>query len=379
MGIFNRDRSISGMQLDGNLAIQAHLGEMLVWDGTRAAFVSVPCARVSTTVVVPAVSAGAVSSVSKSVGSVAVVVPVLTASSVVRPETTVIVTARATDPSVRGDSTIMAEVITVAGQTLPAVAAQSFSASVVALAAPSGAVVRIPVVAAAFSAVVAATVVNAMPVVPVITATGTAVLNSPVAAVNVAARVPVVSGSSRVTVLAVTGEVATAVPVVSASSAVAAVKAVVTALAPVPVVTGASFAVAGMTKNGSQTTTAGASGARKDVTGWTADSGSTVTSNALIVSGPKTSATISGQIRLTTAYPTSTIITPYLTVNGTLVKTGTAVTVYGETKNVPVSVTYTVSAGDAVKLQYSNIDSDSGIPAAGDTIVAGVSTFLRVT
>ena len=139
------------------------------------------------------------------------------------------------------------------------------------------------------------------------------------------------------------------------------------------------FTVSGMTKNGNQTTAGGASGSRKDVINWTADPGSTVTANALIVSGPKTNATISGQIRLTTNAVTATYLTPYLLVNGVLVKTGTTLLVDAETKNVPVSVTYTVAAGDAVKLQYSNEDRDSGIPAAGDTIVAGSLTFLRVT
>ncbi|MDV6271119.1 hypothetical protein [Rhodococcus globerulus] len=139
------------------------------------------------------------------------------------------------------------------------------------------------------------------------------------------------------------------------------------------------FTVSGMTKNGNQTTAGGATGSRKDVINWTADSGSTVTANALIVSGAKTNATISGQIRFTTPAATSTTFWPHILVNGVLVKTGTAVIVDGETKNAPVSHTITVAAGDAVKLQYSNEDTAAGYPIAGDTIVAGSLTFLRVT
>ncbi|OOL31845.1 hypothetical protein GQ85_10945, partial [Rhodococcus rhodochrous] len=41
MGLFSRGEAPVGLILDGQPALRAYLGAVLVWDGTRSAFVSV--------------------------------------------------------------------------------------------------------------------------------------------------------------------------------------------------------------------------------------------------------------------------------------------------------------------------------------------------
>lgn len=285
MGLFNRGQSISGMWLDGKPAIRAYLGDVLVWDGTKPAFVNVPRALASALAVAPAVRADASITSVRAMGSSSVIAPSLTAFATVDPETAVIVTAQASAPVVRADSIIMVETITVGAQALPAVAAQSSAATVAAPAAVVSVVTPTPSVAAHFATTVPAIAVNVSAQVPVITATGAAVVNVPVAAVNATARIPVVSGNSSVVAFAVTADAAAKTPVVTASSNVSPPKAAATGLAPVPVVQGINFTPTGMTKNGNQSVT---SATAIKVTGWTADSGSTVSGNGLVPGGSKT-------------------------------------------------------------------------------------------
>lgn len=236
MGLFNRGQSISGMWLDGKPAIRAYLGDVLVWDGTKPAFVNVPRALASAAAVAPAVRADASMTAVCALGSSSAIAPSLTAFATVDPETAVIVTAQASAPVVRADSIIMVETITVGAQALPAVAAQSSAATVASPAAVVSVATPTPSVAAHFATTIPAIAVNAAAQVPVITATGAAVVNVPVSAVNAMARVPAVSGNSSVGAFAVTADSTAKIPAISGSSNVTAVKATASSLAPIPVV-----------------------------------------------------------------------------------------------------------------------------------------------
>lgn len=293
MGLFNRGQSISGMWLDGKPAIRAYLGDVLVWDGTKPAFVNVPRALASASAVAPAVRADASISAIPALGSSSAIAPSLTAFATVDPETAVIVTAQASTPAVRADSIIMVETITVGAQALPAVAAQSSAATVAAPAAVVSVVTSTPSMAAHFATTIPAIAVNAAAQVPVITATGAAVVNVPVSAVNAMARVPAVSGNSSVGAFVVTSDATAKTPVVTATSNVSPPKATATGLARVPVVQAINFTPSGMTKNGSQTIP---TNTLTQVTGWTPDAGSTVTSDALVVNGSKTDAHFEGAV-----------------------------------------------------------------------------------
>lgn len=133
-----------------------------------------------------------------------------------------------------------------------------------------------------------------------------------------------------------------------------------------------SFSPSGMTKNGSFASANGS--AWVDLPGWAAESGSTVTSNALISSGGKTNATISAQVAYTIPSGSNTVGVRIL-VNGVVIYTnpdkGTGY-IYGATTIlIPMSTTYTIPAGAAVKVQIKTQYS-------GDTIATGTNTYLRI-
>ena len=373
MGLFNRGQSISGMWLDGKPAIRAYLGDVLVWDGTSPAFVNVPRALASALAVAPAVRADASITAVRTLGSSAAYAPSLTAFATVGPETAVIVTAQAGIPVVRADSLILVDVITVAAQALPAVAAQSSSAAVEVPSISVSASVPTPTVAAHFATTIPAIAVNASAQVPVITATGAAVVNVPVSAVNAMARVPAVSGNSSVVAFAVTADASAKIPTLTSSSAVSAVKATATALAPVPVVVANNFTASGMTKNASAQNWSGSS--TFQVTGMVAESGSTLSGSALLPNGAKTGATVTAQVSISaTNFMTS--ITAELRKNGTLVPGGTVTVSTSSTSTATLTIpTRTV---DVVGTDQFTIWVTPG-GASGGTVAAGVNTYVRIT
>jgi hypothetical protein len=363
MGLFNRGQSISGMWLDGKPAIRAYLGDVLVWDGTSPAFVNVPRALVSALAVSPAIRADASITAVRTLGSSAAYAPSLTAFATVDPETAVIVTAQAGTPAVRADSLILVDVITVAAQALPAVAAQSSSAAVevpsisVSVSSPT------PTVAAHFTTTIPAITVNASAQVPVITATGAAVVNVPVSAVNATARVPVVSGNSSVVAFAVTADATAKTPVVTASSNASPPKAAATGLARVPVVQANNFITVSMTKNGDQQL---AASTWAEVGPWTAGSNSTVTGNALRVNGSG-----NATIQVGSEWPTSTSVKDWR-----VLKNGTVVWTKGSGTGLTLADTFALAVVDGDLLTCEAWNS-SGV-TANRIVKTGANTYLRV-
>lgn len=363
MGLFNRGQSISGMWLDGKPAIRAYLGDVLVWDGTKPAFVNVPRALVAALAVAPAVRADASITAVRAMGSSSVIAPSLTAFATVDPETAVIVTAQASAPVVRADSIIMVETITVGAQALPAVAAQSSAATVASPAAVVSVATPIPSVAAHFATTIPAIAVNASAQVPVITATGAAVVNVPVAAVNAMARVPVVSGNSSVVAFAVTADATAKTPVVTASSNVSPPKATATGLARVPVVQANNFITVSMTKSGDQQL---AASTWTEVASWTAGSNSTVSGNALRVNGSG-----NATIQVGSEWPTSTSVKDWR-----VLKNGTVVWTKGSGTGLTLADTFALAVVDGDLLTCEAWNS-SGV-AANRIVKTGANTYLRV-
>lgn len=373
MGLFNRGQSISGMWLDGKPAIRAYLGDVLVWDGTKPAFVNVPRALASALAVAPAIRADASITAVRTLGSSAAYAPSLTAFATVDPETAVIVTAQASTPVARADSLILVDVITVAAQALPAVAAQSSAATV----APPAAVVSVatptPSVAAHFATTIPAITVNAAAQVPVITATGAAVVNVPVSAVNAMARVPAVSGNSSVGAFAVTTEGSAKIPAISGSSNVTAVKATASALALIAVVQAINFTASGMTKNGTYVSSTNSTWLT--VPAWTADAGSTVSSNGVVANGSKSNAVVSGQLSINNSGIFGFPANFRLLVGGVVVKTLTGVNLAVGGNLVPiVADPGPVTSGQIVTIQYF-IAGYAGYA----TIASGASTYVKIT
>lgn len=363
MGLFNRGQSISGMWLDGKPAIRAYLGDVLVWDGTKPAFVNVPRALASALAVPPAVRADASITAVRTLGSSAAYAPSLTAFATVDPETAVIVTAQAGTPVVRADSLILIDVITVAAQALPAVAAQSSSAAVEVPSISVSVSVPTPTVAAHFATTIPAIAVNASAQVPVITATGAAVVNVPVSAVNAMARVPVVSGNSSVVAFAVTADATAKTPVVTSSSNVSPPKATATGLARVPVVQANNFITVTMTKNGDQQL---AASTWTEVGPWTAGSNSTVTGNALRVNGSG-----NATIQVGSEWPTSTSVKDWR-----VLKNGTVVWTKGSGTGLTLADTFALTVVDGDLLTCEGWNS-SGV-TANRIVKTGANTYLRV-
>lgn len=363
MGLFNRGQSISGMWLDGRPAVRAYLGDVLVWDGTKPAFVNVPRALASAVAVAPVIRADASITAACAVGSSSAISPALTAFATVDPETAVIVTAQVSAPVVRADSIIMVETITVGAQALPAIAAQSSAATVAVPAAAVAVATPAPTVAAHFATTVPAIAVNTSAQVPVITATGAAVVNVPVSAVNAMARVPVVSGSSSIVAFAVTADAVAKTPVVTASSNVSPPKATVTGLARVPVVQANNFITVSMTKNGDQQL---AASTWTQVGPWTAGSNTTVSGNALRVNGSG-----NATIQVGSEWPTSTSVKDWR-----VLKNGTVVWTKGSGTGLTLADTFALAVVDGDLLTCEAWNS-SGV--AGNRIVkTGANTYLRV-
>lgn len=363
MGLFNRGQSISGMWLDGKPAIRAYLGDVLVWDGTSPAFVNVPRALASALAVTPAIRADASITAVRTLSSSAAYAPWLTAFATVGPETAVIVTAQANDPVVRADSLILVDVITVAAQALPAVAAQSSSAAVEVPSISVSANVPTPTVAAHFATTIPAIAASASAQVPVITATGAAVVNVPVSAVNATARVPVVSGNSSVAAFAVTADATAKTPVVTASSNVSPPKATATGLARAPVVQANNFITVSMTKNGDEQL---AASTWTEVGPWTAGSNSTVTGNALRVNGSG-----NATIQVGSEWPTSTSVKDWR-----VLKNGTVVWTKGSGTGLTLADTFALTVVDGDLLTCEGWNS-SGV-TANRIVKTGANTYLRV-
>lgn len=373
MGLYNRGRAVTGMYLDGKPVIRAYLGDRLVWDGSKSAFVSVP--RIGVVMSAPAPDVSASSSVAVGVAAMAMSAgaPSVTATALVSVPAaamTLVVPA----PVVHADANVSVEVVTIAMQALPAVGAVGADATVAVPAAAVTMSAPAPTVAAHFDAPIPVVAVTMSTPAPVVTATGSAVVAVGVAEMMVTAKAPVVTASSSASVLVATMGMSAKAPVVTASSTVAVPAVAVTMAAKNPVVQAINFSPSGMTKNASaQTVTSTAT----QIAGMVAESGSTLSGNSLLPNGSKTGATITAQVSITDVNFSPSSVVVELRKNGVLIPgaTLTANTVSGTAKLYTIpTVTANVTGTDQYSLWVTVASGISGI-----TVTAGVNTYVRIT
>jgi hypothetical protein len=351
MGLYNRGRAVTGMYLDGKPVIRAYLGDRLVWDGSKSAFVSVP--RIGVVMSAPAPEVSASSSVAVGVAAMAISAgaPSVTATALVAipaAAMTLVVPA----PVVHADANVSVEVVTIAMQALPAVGAVGADSTVAVPAAAVTMAAPAPTVAAHFEAAIPVVAVTMSAPAPVVTATGSAVVAVGVAEMTISAKAPVVTASSSVSVPVVTVGVSAKAPVVTASSTVAVPSVAVTMAAKNPVIQAINFAPSGMVKSGTQSTPN--SSTRSKITGWLADSaypGSTVSGDGLAVTGTRL-VNVAAQITYTEAGQSFTAnVLEIRNQSGTVLATGGAT---GSNRVQTVSASnVSVSAGDVLSLWAS--------------------------
>ncbi|MFC9761632.1 hypothetical protein [Rhodococcus jostii] len=234
MGLFNRAEAIVGMFADDAPAIHAYHGEMLVWDGTRQAFVSVTRTTTATLARVPVVSAGStVDSVPAVDAAVVVFDPVLTATAIVDPDS-IALAVLVTDPAVSADSLILVDVITGSAQVLPAEAGESNDWNTSAVPAIVDVDVLVPDVASNLTRQPPAVTVTVLAPVPVVTATGSGAVIAVVAVVSALAATPALSAAGRVTALVATASASANTPVIGGGATITAVTATGTAAVTAP-------------------------------------------------------------------------------------------------------------------------------------------------
>ncbi|MFC9769564.1 hypothetical protein [Rhodococcus jostii] len=234
MGLFNRAEAITGMVLDHQPAIHAYHGQVLVWDGTRQAFVSVTRAVATTAARVPAVTADSVPDTALAVDvAAAVLIPALSATAIADP-TSIDITALCVEPVASADSLILAEVITCAAQALPAEAAEANDAAVSAVPAVVDGGVLTPVVAAHLTQNPDTIAVTVLLPTPVVTATGSGLVAAVVATATAQAGTPTLTAAGRVTAVAATASASANTPVIGGGATIAAVKATATAAVTAP-------------------------------------------------------------------------------------------------------------------------------------------------
>lgn len=372
MGLYNRGRAVTGMYLDGKPVIRAYLGDRLVWDGSKSAFVSVP--RIGVVMSAPAPDVSASSSVAVGVAAMAMSAgaPSVTATALVSVPAaamTLVVPA----PVIHADANVSVEVVTIAMQALPAVGAVGADATVAVPAAAVTMSAPAPTVAAHFEAEIPVVAVTMSTPAPVVTATGSAVVAVGVAEMMVSAKAPVVTASSSAGVLVATMGMSAKAPDVTASSTVAVPAVAVTMAAKNPVVQAINFTPSGMTKNGNWVPTA--NGAWIVVPAWTADSGSTVSGDGVQARGAKANAVVSGQLSITLssgAYKVSV----RLKVDGVVVKTITDYPLTGyATTNVPIaSDPMAITTGQVATIECWFVNYANSF-----TIQSGANTYVRIT
>ncbi|MFC9768323.1 hypothetical protein [Rhodococcus jostii] len=234
MGLFNRGEAITGMVLDDQPAIHAYHGQVLVWDGTRQAFVSVTRAVATTTARTPVVTADSVPDTVPAVEVNAdVLTPILSATAIADPEV-VDITVLVTQPVVSADSLILAEVITCAAQALPAEAAEANDATVSAVPALVDVQAVSPAVDSSLTTLPPTIVVSGDMPTPVVTVTGSGTVDAVVAAVSAQAGTPTLTAAGRVTAVTATASASANTPVIGGGATITAVATTGTAAVTAP-------------------------------------------------------------------------------------------------------------------------------------------------
>ncbi|MYV30688.1 hypothetical protein GQ649_26075 [Rhodococcus sp. DSM 6344] len=371
MGLYNRGRAVTGMYLDGKPVIRAYLGDRLVWDGSRSAFVSVPRIAVVMSASTPDVSASSSVAVGVAAMAMSAGAPSVTATALVAipaAAMTLVVPA----PIVHADANVSVEVVTIAMQALPAVGAVGADSTV---AVPTAAVTMsapAPTVAAHFEAAIPVVAVTMSTPAPVVTATGSAVVAVGVAEMMVAAKAPVVTASSSVSVLVATMGMSAKAPVVTASSTVAVPAVAVTMAAKNPVVQAINFSPSGMTKNGNWEP--GTTYPWITVPAWTADAGSTVVTDGVRARGTKSNAVVSTQLRIRNTASGGNECAVRLLLAGVVVKTGSLITfTAGQTQTLTLASDPTPVVTD----QIATVQIQG--PYGRIEVQSGADTWVRIT
>lgn len=266
-------RGSSGLLYLGEIPlIAAYLGDLLIWDGSVSAFVSIPIATATATAPVPAVQSQPAT----------IVVPIATA------------TAATAVPTVTASSSVTAPRAT-ASAVAPAPTVSVSASITVPIATASAA--GIPLLSDANIIVPIATATAVAPV-PVVATTGSNNIGVPIATATALAPDSVVTVSATVTAPAATAAAAATPAVVSVSATRTPPIATATASAPAPVAAVTTFAASGMTKNSTMAWTTSATWV--PITSWSANTGtypgSSVTSDRLNVQGSKTNATVAASV-----------------------------------------------------------------------------------
>ncbi|WP_395704997.1 hypothetical protein [Rhodococcus ruber] len=365
MGLFGRGEAPVGLILDGQPALRALLGEVLVWDGTRSAFLSAVDMTAAAVLRTPGVRANAAPAVVPALTVLGGAYgPELTATSTPQaPAIAVPVVLRT--PTVRADALVAVDPMTGAVQVLPGIGAENHDWNASVPAATGLATVQAPGVAANLNRQPPAVPVSALLRVPVVTATGSGTIAPQALPVSASVRAPVVSATAGAVSQVMTGSVSVPTPAVSGGASVSAVAATATAAMPAPVAEAVTFTPSGMTKTGTQSFTT----AWAPLNGWTADTGtypgSTVVSNALQVQGGKPDATISVSLPYSSTFTQNR--RARIKLNGTVIATSGAFTANSGT--ITVSATgVAVADGDDITIDVIMETYASGSISANGTV-----------
>lgn len=346
-GAFSRGQT--GLLYVGEDAVvAAYLGDLLIWDGTVSAFVSIPAATATAAARAPVVSAQP--------GAIVVPVASATASATApsfRVSTTIAVpiasaTASAPTPAVSADATIAVPIATASASALPPL---------------SDATIEVPIATAT---------ATALP--PILTVTGSAAVVVPTASASATALDPTVHVSATIVVPIATASAAARTPAVSSSRTVTVPVASASAAALAPTVTVTVFAPSGMTKNSTMTWATSATWV--PITSWAANTttypGSTVASDRLVVQGVKTNATISAQVPYTGGIFSRQHTIRVVNQSGTVIATGATISADSGTCTV-TATNVNLTGVSSVGVQMNSSGSNAG------TVTSGATSFLTIT
>lgn len=328
--------------------VAAYLGDLLIWDGTVSAFVSIPAATATATALAPVVSStpGAIT-IPIATASASATAPAYTVSATIHvPAATA--TASAPVPTVSAAATIAVPVATASASALPPL---------------SDATIAVPIATAT---------ATALP--PILTVTGSAAVLVPAAGATATALDPTVHVSATIAVPIATASAAARTPAVSSSRTVTVPIATASAAALAPTVAVTVFAPSGMTKNSTQTWQTSATWVA--ITSWAANTttypGSTVTTDRLVVQGAKTNATLSASIPYTGGIFSRGHTARLVNQSGAVIATGATVTADSGTCTV-TATNVNLSGITSVGVQMNSTGSNAG------TVTSGSTCFLTIT
>lgn len=346
-GVYKRGTSLL-IYLGETPLIAAYLGDLLIWDGSISAFVSVPIATATAQSPAPTVVSQPAT----------IVVPIATA------------TADTAEPTVTASSSVTAPLATAsATATSPTL---SVSASITAPIATASAA-AIPPLSDANIDVPTATATAQAPV-PVVATTGSSNIGVPIATATALAPDSVVAVSATVAVPIATASAAATAAVVSVSATRTPPIATATATATAPVAAVATFAASGMTKN--STMTWATSTTWVTIASWTANTGtypgSSVGSDRLNVQGTKTNATLTAAVPFSGGLSLRQHRCRLVDQSGNVIATGSIVAADSGT------CTVTATGVDLAAITSIGLEMNAN-GGSGGTVTSGSTCYLTIT